>query len=119
MAALVSNINGVNILPLDAFLMQHQNYGAAGLLECKTDPIISLLKFLSGSPLPTGQSKFFIGIKTLTHLLLCSHHLHPVPTVKLLGIAWCSKNGICSITLYLQFSSLLILYGNFFLGIQY
>lgn len=114
MAALVSNFNGVNILPLDAFLMQHQNYGAAGLLECKPDPIISLLKFLSGSPLPTGQSEFFIGIKTFPHLLLCSHHFH-----SLFGIAWCSQNGICNITPYLQFSSLLFLYGNFFLGIQY
>ena len=90
--ALVSNFNGVNILLFSAFLMKHHICGAGELLKCKPDPVISRPKFLSGIPLPTEQSKFFI--KSLAHLPLLFPPLCSVSTVRLFGIAWYSKNRI-------------------------
>lgn len=69
---------------------EQKQRGTRGLQNCKSEQIISLLEFLHGSPLPTGQSKFPRGIKALTTSGSpppLPTHLPPIPTVQPFGIA--------------------------------
>lgn len=110
---LVSDSDGVNILPQGAFLKGTANMGEKGFESAN---LTNSCLYLNSSVAPIAHRAVQspIGIKTPAHLLLFSLS-HPVPTGTVFGITWCSKNGIYSLTLYLEFSSLFFLYGHFFL----
>lgn len=110
---LVSDFDGVNILPQGAFLKGVANLGEKGFESANLTKSCLYLNS-SVAPIARRAVQSPIGIKTPAHLLLFSLS-YPVPTGTVFGITWCSKNGIYSLTLYLEFSSLFFPYGHFFL----